>query len=133
MGHFAQIENGTVTQVIVVSNHVLGEDTLAFPDTEGAGRAFISNTLGLSGEWRQTSFNGNFRKRYAGVGYYFDSERDEFVPPSWELVEGEWTAPQPYPSWVLVDGEWKPPVPYPTDGESYVWNEDAQEWQPLTV
>jgi hypothetical protein len=93
MGYFAQIQDGTVQQVIAISNDVLGEDTLAFPDTEGAGRAFIANTLNLPGEWRQTSFNGNFRKRYAGIGYAYDSERDEFVPPGWELVDGEWTAP----------------------------------------
>lgn len=93
MGYFAQIENGTVIKVIAVGNDVLGEQSLEFPDTEGAGRAFIANTLRLPGEWRQTSFNNNFRKRYAGVGYQFDSERDEFVPPGWELVDGEWTAP----------------------------------------
>lgn len=94
MGYFAQInEDGIVQQVISVNNTVLGESTLAFPDTEGAGRAYIANTLGLSGEWRQTSYNGSFRKRYAGVDYFYDTERDEFVPPGWELVEGEWVAP----------------------------------------
>lgn len=94
MGYFAQLDDtDTVQQVIRIENAVLGEDMLAFPDTEPVGRAFIANTLGLSGEWRQTSYNGNFRKRYAGVGYYFDNERDEFVPPGWELVDGEWTAP----------------------------------------
>lgn len=95
MGYFAQIENNTVTQVISISNDVLGEDTLGFPDTEGAGRAFIANTLRLDGEWRQTSFNGNFRKRFAGIGYYFDREREEFVPPGWEFIDGEWQDPNP--------------------------------------
>lgn len=93
MGYFAHIEDNTVTQVIRIDNSVLGEDTLSFPDTEGAGRAYIANTLGLPGEWRQTSYNGSFRTRYAGIGYHFDRERDEFVPPGWELVHGEWTAP----------------------------------------
>ena len=94
MGYFAQLdETNTVQQVIRIEKDVLGEDMLAFPDTEPVGRAFIANTLGLSGEWRQTSFNGNFRKRYAGIGYYFDRDRDEFVPPEWTLVDGEWTAP----------------------------------------
>lgn len=86
MGYFAEIENNTVTQVIAISNDVLGEDTLSFPDTEGAGRAFIANTLKLPGEWRQTSFNGNFRGRYAGVGDRYDAELDEFVSP---MVEEE--------------------------------------------
>lgn len=93
MGHFAEIIDGIVKQVIVVDNDVLGEPTLTFPETDGAGRAYIANTLHLSGEWRQTSYSGSFRKRYAGENYYFDSERDEFVPPGWELVDGEWTAP----------------------------------------
>ncbi len=93
MGYFAKINDGNVLQVISISNDVLGEPTLAFPDTEGAGRAFIANTLKLEGEWRQTSFNANFRGTYAGVGYTFNAERDEFVPPDWELVDGEWTAP----------------------------------------
>ena len=93
MGYFVKIDNGVVTEVISISNNVLGEPTLTFPDTEGAGRAFIANTLRLDGEWRQTSFNGNFRGTYAGIGYTFDAERDRFVSPDWQLVDGEWTAP----------------------------------------
>ena len=94
MGYFAQIDDtDTVQQVIRIENDVLGENMLAFPETEPVGRAFIANTLSLAGEWRQTSFNGSFRKRYAGIGYFFDRERDEFVPPDWTLVDGKWTAP----------------------------------------
>lgn len=86
MGYFAQIDDdGIVQQVIKVHNSVLGEDTLSFPDTEGAGRAFIANTLGLPGEWRQTSYNGNFRGRYAGIGYRYDRDLDEFIEP--EVIE----------------------------------------------
>lgn len=82
MGYFAEInENGIVQQVISVNNSVLGEDMLSFPETEPVGRAFIANNLGLSGEWRQTSYNGNFRGRYAGIGFRYDRELDEFVPP----------------------------------------------------
>lgn len=93
MGYFAKIDDGIVTQVITISNDVLGEPTLTFPDTEVAGRAFIANTLKLEGEWRQTSYNDNFRGTYAGIGFAFDAERDRFVPPDWELIDGEWTAP----------------------------------------
>lgn len=125
MGLFAQIQDGIVTQVIKISNDVLGEDALAFPDTEGAGRAFIANTLGLPGEWRQTSYNGNFRFHYAGEGYTFDPDMGE---------DGAFIAPQPYPSWTLDDdANWQPPVPYPTDGEAYTWNETEQEWVMLDV
>lgn len=85
MGYFAKIEDGIVTEVISVSNEVLGEPTLSFPDTDGAGRAFIANTLRLSGEYRQTSYNGNFRGKYAGIGDTYDSDLDEFIasePPT---------------------------------------------------
>ena len=82
MGYFAQLDdNGIVQQVISISNDTLNEPEFTFPDTEPVGRVFISKTLGLPGEWRQTSFNGNFRGRYAGIGYRYDRDLDEFVPP----------------------------------------------------
>ena len=81
MAHFAKTENNIVTQVIVISNDVCGEPTLTFPDTESAGRAFIANTLKLEGDWKQTSYNGNIRGTYAGIGYTYDPDLDEFVAP----------------------------------------------------
>ena len=81
MAHFAKIENGTVVQVIIISNNICGEPTLDFPDTEGAGRAFIANTLKLAGTWKQTSYNNNFRGTYAGIGYTYDAVNDVFVAP----------------------------------------------------
>lgn len=82
MAHFAKIENNVVTQVIVVGNDVCGEPALTFPDTCAAGRAFIANTLKLDGDWKQTSYNGNYRGTYAGIGYTYDPELDVFVAPS---------------------------------------------------
>lgn len=88
MAHFAKIENNVVTQVIVVSNDVCGEPTFVFPDTDGAGRAFIANTLKLAGTWKQTSYNGNFRGVYAGIGFTYDAVNDVFIaPPVNEPVE----------------------------------------------
>jgi hypothetical protein len=84
MAYFAKIENNIVTEVISVSNDVCGEPTLDFPDTCAAGRAFIANTLKFDGVWKQTSFNGNFRGSYAGIGYTYDAELDEFISPSSE-------------------------------------------------
>ena len=85
MAHFAQLdETNTVTQVIVISNDVCGEPTLDFPDTEAAGRAFIANTLKLGGVWKQTSYNGNFRGKYAGIGDIYDAVNDVFVAPTIE-------------------------------------------------
>ncbi len=80
MAHFAKIENDTVTNVIVVSN----EDA----PTETDGQAFIAS-LGLVGEWVQTSYNGNFRGRYAGIGYTYDADLDEFIAPYVEPVIDE--------------------------------------------
>ena len=78
MAHFAQIAGDTVTQVIVVSNDDCGGGT--FPESEPVGQEFIAS-LGLQGEWKQTSYNGNFRGVYAGICYRYDRTLDEFVSP----------------------------------------------------
>lgn len=78
MAHFAKVENGLVTQVIVVNNETLGN--LEFPDSEPVGQEFIAS-LGLDGKWKQTSYNGNFRGVYAGAGDTYDFELDVFVAP----------------------------------------------------
>ena len=87
MAYFAKLENNIVVQVISVSNDVCGEPTLTFPDTDAAGRAFIANTLKFAGVWKQTSFNSNFRGRFAGLGYEYSSDLDEFIAPYVEPVE----------------------------------------------
>jgi hypothetical protein len=87
MAYFAKLENNVVTEIISISNNVCGEPTLIFPDTDSAGRAFIANTLKFAGVWKQTSYNNNFRGRYAGIGYTYDAELDEFIaPPVEEIV-----------------------------------------------
>lgn len=91
MAHYAEIDStNTVTRVLVVANEV----THATPDgseDEALGAKFLRDLLG--GEWVQTSYNGRKRGRYAGIGYTYDRERDEFVPPGWTLINGVWTAP----------------------------------------
>jgi len=90
MAHYAELDaTNTVIRVLVVAN-----DVITTPDgteDEMLGKVFLSELLG--GTWVQTSYNGNQRKRYAGPGYAYDAERDEFVPPDWTLVDGVWTAP----------------------------------------
>lgn len=83
MAHFAQIENNTVTQVIVVSNDDCGGGE--FPESEPIGQAFIAS-LGIEGLWLQTSYNANFRGCYASVGWTFNANLNEFVAPS-TLIE----------------------------------------------
>ena len=81
MAHFAQVSGDVVTQVIVVSNDDCAGGE--FPQSEPVGQEFIAS-IGLQGEWKQTSYNGNFRGRYAGIGYKYDSQLDEFVAPVYE-------------------------------------------------
>lgn len=81
MAHFAQLNSDSVvTQVIVIDNGICGEPELHFPDTEEHGRTFIAEVLRLGGVWRQTSYNGNFRGCYAGIGFKYDADNDLFVP-----------------------------------------------------
>ena len=106
MAHFAKVENGIVTNVFVVAN-----------EHEDNGQEYL-NGLGLEGDWIQTSYNANFRKKYAAVGDEYLEDKDAFRSPA------------PYPSWIFdfENWEWNAPVPYPTDGENYTWDEDAGEW-----
>jgi len=95
MAHYAEIDtDNRVIRVLVVANEV----THATPDgteDETLGKVFLTDLLG--GTWVQTSYNGRIRARYAGPGYAYDAERDEFVPPDWSLIDGVWTAPPPEP------------------------------------
>ena len=119
MAHFARIdENNIVTQVIVVADSDCGGGQ--YPESDPIGAAFCNKLLG--GTWKQTSYNNNFRKRYAGIGYTFDAENDMFI------------APQPYASWTLdAEGDWQPPVAMPDDGNPYVWNEETQSWDAVEL
>jgi hypothetical protein len=96
MAHFAQIANNTVINVIVVSDDDAPDP---FPEGEHAGQQFIAG-LGMGGAWKQTSYNGNFRKNYAGIGYTWDEQRDAFIPPKPE--EGEWVLDEDTCLWVEV-------------------------------
>ena len=115
MAHFAKLDsNNIVTQVLVVNNDVIlkADGT----ESELKGKQFLNATFG-SATWVQTSYNGSFRKQYAGIGYTYDSTKDKFI------------APQPFASWALdSNDDWQAPTPYPTDGNIYSWNEDDQTW-----
>lgn len=114
MAHFAELDqNNVVTRVIVVNNSELINES--GEESEAKGIAFCQSLFG--GTWKQTSYNANFRKNYAGVGYTYRADLDAFI------------APQPYPSWVLNDAaQWEAPVPMPDDGQMYSWDEDSQSW-----
>ena len=78
MAHFAQVQNGIVREVIVVNNSDCGGGD--FPESESIGQAFIAD-IGLSGEYFQTSYSSSFRSTYAGIGFAYDPDLDEFVAP----------------------------------------------------
>jgi hypothetical protein len=105
MSHFAKVENGIVTQVIV------------------ANQEFIdSGSLGDPAQWIQTSYNSKIRKTYAGIGYLYSEELDIFIEP------------KPFDSWLLDtnNGTWKAPVDKPTDDKIYIWNEETINWEEST-
>ena len=119
MAHFAKLDyNDVVLEVNVVNNDVLDPN-----NEEESGIAFLTEWSGGYTKWKQTSYNGSFRKNYAGIGYLYDASRDAFIPP------------KPYPSWILDEEscKWQPPVAYPTDGKSYVWNEQIVNWEEVSL
>jgi len=121
MAHFAKLDDqNIVLDVNVVNNETI--NNLPFPESEPVGVAFLTEWSGGYTNWKQTSYNGNFRKNYAGIGYTYDSVLDAFI------------APKPYPSWLLNTEtcQWKAPIPYPTDGKLYYWNEDTHQWLEFT-
>jgi len=116
MAHFAKIGSGNIVeQVIVVSNEIA--------TTEQAGVDFINNLYNTKDVWKQTSYNNNIRKNFAGIGYTYDSQRDAFIPP------------KPFNSWILNEStcQWEAPVARPQDGQLYTWNEETQNWTLLNI
>ena len=117
MAHFVRIENGVVVQGIVVNNKDTADEHGV--EKEDIGIAFCSNLLG--GTWKQTSYNGNIRKNYAGIGYTYDETLDAFIPP------------KPFASWLLDTdkAQWKAPVDMPVDDKRYTWDEETLAWVEL--
>ena len=122
MAHFAQIDdNNVVTQVIVVANSDTADANGV--EKEHIGAAFCEKLFG--GTWKQTSYNGNLRKNYAGIGYTYNAGIDAFVPP------------KPFASWVLDNdtAQWNAPVAMPADAgtgeppKRYTWDESTTSWK----
>ena len=85
MAHFARIENNIVCQVTVINNEVL--ENKPFPESEAIGITFCKSLYGENTEWLQTSYNNNFRGRYASPGMIYDADKDEFLFPG-EVTNG---------------------------------------------
>lgn len=117
MAHFAQLDqNNVVVQVIVVNNNELLDNGV---ENETKGISFCQSLFGPDTIWVQTSYNSNFRKRYAGVGFTYDSVLNAFIVPK----------PTMYPSWVVdpVTTDWTPPIPRPS-GIVCNWDESKIDW-----
>ena len=120
MAHFAELDgNNIVKRVVVVGNDIeTAGGPLGDNDMHVDGETWCVNFF-KGGNWKQTSYNHNFRKQYAGKGYTFDAAKDKFI------------SPQPYASWAL-DGndDWQAPVTYPTDvtDKAVSWDDDNQQW-----
>ena len=122
MAHFAELNSSNeVLRVIVISNDDVNANG---GDQHANAETFVTNLLGHEGTgvaWKQTSYNNNFRKQYAGVGYTYDSSKNKFI------------SPKPYASWSLdSDDDWQAPVNKPDDGKIYNWNETDKEWEEVT-
>ena len=119
MASFAKIGlNNKVIEVVTVHNNELLDASGVEQEVNGVN--FLTTLTGWA-IWKQTSYNNNIRKNYAGVGYTYDEDRDAFIPP------------QPYPSWTLDEATclWQPPTPKPNVEETkldYVWNEETLSW-----
>ena len=121
MAHFAQLdENNVVLQVLVIANEDASDEN--GNESEAIGVEFCKSLFGSDTIWKQTSYNNNFRLKYASVGGFYDPERDAFYPSE---------DAKPFPSWELdyETGDFDAPVP-PPDGtyEGYDWDEENQQW-----
>ena len=116
MASFAKIGlNNKVIEVLSVVNEVLHDSNGV--EQEVIGIDFLTKLTGYP-VWKQTSYNKNIRKNFAGIGYTYDEDRDAFI------------APQPFSSWILDEDTclWEAPIAYPTDSKDYKWNEDTTSW-----
>jgi hypothetical protein len=114
MAHFAKLGTGNIVEkVIVVSNDIA--------TTEQAGVDFINKLYNTRDVWKQTSYNNNIRKNFAGIGYQYDQTRDAFIPP------------KPFNSWILNEDtcRWEAPIPMPINDNDYKWNETNLNWEEI--
>ena len=118
MAHFARLENNIVIEVRVVANAVLQDEN--GDEQESLGSDFLVSLFGPA-VWKQTSYNGTFRKNYSGIGHVYDEAKDAFICVS------------PYASWVLNSNcQWEAPSNKPSDGKMYTWNEGTTSWDGVT-
>jgi hypothetical protein len=125
MAYFAKLGTGNIIEQVISINNAVITDANGV-EQEQLGNDFINKLYNTRDVWKQTSYNGNIRKNYAGVGYSYDQTRDAFI------------APKPFNSWVLNEDtcRWEAPVAMPEltqeqiDNKNYyAWNEQIKNWE----
>lgn len=112
MSHWAEVKE--------IDGELIVQRVLVGKNSGDEGEAFM-NALG--GRWIKTSYNGNIRKNFAGIGFSYNEELDAFIPP------------KPFASWILNEetARYEAPTPYPTDDKPYTWNEETLSWVEIEV
>jgi hypothetical protein len=122
MAYFAKLGTGNIVEQVISINNAVITDANGV-EQEQLGNDFINKLYNTRDVWKQTSYNNNFRKNFAGIGYQYDQTRDAFI------------APKPYQSWILNEDtcRWEAPVAMPTttleDNQYYSWNESIINWE----
>jgi hypothetical protein len=123
MAHYTFLDsNNIVTEVITGVDEEIIQTDLDGTQVGGSSEAWETFYGNIRNQvCKRTSYNGNYRKNYAGIGYKYDEERDAFIPP------------KPFNKWVLNEDTciWESPVPYPSDDKRYVWNDNKGVWEEL--
>ena len=122
MAYFAKLGTGNIVENVISINNAVITDANGV-EQEKLGVDFINKLYNTRDVWKQTSYNNNFRKNYAGIGYQYDQTRDAFIPP------------KPFNSWILNETtcQWNSPVAMPAteleDNQYYSWNESIINWE----
>jgi hypothetical protein len=122
MAYFAKLGTGNIIEQVISINNAVITDSNGI-EQEQLGVDFINKLYNTRDVWKQTSYNNNFRKNYAGIGYQYDQQRDAFIPP------------KPFNSWILNEDTclWNAPVARPEDDNRYTWNESTLTWDIVEV
>ena len=124
MAHYARVNSDNiVTYVTPIPNEIITDENGVEHEERALDHLYSTIPDSVGDRWIQTSYNHNFRKRYAGLGFIWNGELDAFIPP------------KPYDSWTLNTEtvDWDPPIPMPEvteDGTKYDWDESSGNWKP---
>ena len=118
MAYFAKLGTGNIIETVISVNNSVITDSNRI-EQEKLGNDFINKLYNTRDVWKQTSYNNNFRKNFAGIGFQYDQTRDAFI------------SPKPYNSWILNENtcNWNAPVARPDDNNMYKWNEEILNWE----